>query len=889
MARTAVPTLAVCLLLMCLGQAAWAFEIRINCGGPQVTLSDGSVWLADGQYTPELGYGYDHGVAIESWQAVGGCIDDRIYRTNRSNCGIYHVDVPNDTYVVTLHFADLIGHGVNQYQTTWKINNTTVLTRLDIYAKVGRVYALDYRFPVQVTNGTILIDDVIFPRSQLAAVSVVSHAPDQQSPAPPVFTEIIGGFLNVILNWEDNQEEDLAGYYVYRKLLPDGPIETVQSERTLVSRFIDRGIVPGETYAYWVSAVDVYNNQSSWSGPFSTTPQPMSASPQPPVDLVIDPDTLAALNSDPYVDVYYSCNVTIDGESYDALVRYRGNVVRPLSKKSYKIKLLTGTYQNRTKLNLNAEMCDPCLMREPLSHGLFRDAGIPSPRTWERTLTLNGEHMGLYCDVEQIDGRYLEFRPELDNDANIYKCEDRLVVLPDSLSYLEHYEKETNEEGSWSDLIEFIETLNHVPSSEFYETFIDFFDFQEYLRYYTILMAINDGDAIYKNFLLYHDLDDDLWKIIPYDKDLTWGIRWIFLAPVYYTNGLIQGSGASENVLANRVFAQPVLRNTYASMFYELLTEIYPLDAVHARVDAMHAAVETNAVADHRKWYWEVNDRVRAGDEELRTFADNRWAFVLDGLEPLVTPQELYINEFMAANNSTIMDNFGEYEDWIEIYNPGPAPVLLSDFYLTNDLRDPIRWALPADTLQPGGYALVWADEDLTQGPYHANFKLNRNGERIALHKREPGANPVGPDDIDPVDLVFFGPQVADISRARYADGDYRWLFATEPTPGLANIDWSHAQGPSGPRPSSGLAAWPNPFTTTVRLSGGPAVPSGGVEIVDVGGRLLRRLTSRVGQGRWEWDGRGADGSPAPPGFYWARARGQDGRVEASRRVLLVR
>ncbi len=889
MTRTAGCAVLALALALGLGQAAAALEIRINCGGPQVTLSDGTVWLADARYTPEVGYGYNGGVAIDTWQAVGGCPDDRIYRTNRSNCGIYHVDVPNGTYIVTMYFADLIGHGVGQYRTTWKINNTTVLNQLDIYAKVGRCYALAYRFPVTVTTGAILLDDVIYPRSQLSAVSVVSHEQDQVAPAAPVFTEIVGGFLNVILNWEDNLEPDLAGYYVYRRLLPSGPIETVQSERTLVSRFVDVGIAPGSNYAYWVSAVDVYNNQSSWSGPFMATPQPMSASPLPPVDLVIDPDTLAALNSDPYVDVYYSCNVTIDGASYDALVRYRGNVVRPLSKKSYKIKLLSGTYQNRTKLNLNAEMCDPCLTREHLSHGLFRDAGVPAPRTWGRTLTLNGEHMGLYCDVEQIDERFLEYRPELDNDANIYKCEDRLVALPDSLSYMEHYEKETNESGSWSDLIEFIETLNHVSSGEFYETFIDFFDFEEYLRYYTILMAINDGDAIYKNFMLYHDLDDDVWKMIPYDKDLTWGIRWIFLAPVYWTNGLIQGAGASENVLANRVFAQPVLKNAYASMLYELLTEIYPLDAVHARVDATHAMIETNGVADHRKWYWEVNDRLRAGDEELRTYASNRWSFALANLPLLVTPQELYINEFMAANNSTIMDNYGEYEDWIEIYNPGPAPVLLSDYYLTDNLRDPIRWALPADTLAPGGYALIWADEDLNQGPYHANFKLDRNGEQIALHKREPGANPVGPDDIDPVDLVFFGPQVADISRARFADGDYRWVLSADPTPGEANLDWSHAGEPSGPPPARRLEAWPNPFTSTVHLSWEAPGRAGTVEVYDVGGRLLRRLPPRTAAGLWEWDGRGADGSPAPPGLYWVRARDAGGRAESARRVLLVR
>jgi hypothetical protein len=35
-------------------------------------------------------------------------------------------------------------------------------------------------------------------------------------------------------------------------------------------------------------------------------------------------------------------------------------------------------------------------------------------------------------------------------------------------------------------------------------------------------------------------------------------------------------------------------------------------------------------------------------------------------------PYALSINEFMADNANVIADNFGEYDDWIEIYNAGP-------------------------------------------------------------------------------------------------------------------------------------------------------------------------------------------------------------------------
>ncbi len=887
MARPSLRLVPALLLVLILSAPARGFEIHINCGGPQVYLNDGSLWVADRLYTPESGYGYQAGSEMDTWQAVGGCPDDVIYQDTHLNCGTYRVDVPNGWYLVTLHFADLLSHGVGQYRATWRLNGTRVLDHLDIYAKVGRCYACDYRFKVQATDGVILVDDVVFPWSQLAALSVLSRDPDLVPPAAPVFTEIVGGYLDVILNWESSPEEDLAGYRVYRQQLPGGPVQLVQSELWLVSRFIDRSIAPGTSYAYWISAVDAYGNESPWSGPYTATPQAMAASPLPPLDIVIDPDSLAMLNVNPYLETYYTCAVTIGGTTYAAGLRYRGNVVRPLSKKSYKIKLRSGTYNDRTKLNCNSQMLDPCLMRESLSYGLFRDAGVPASRTWWRALTLNGEHIGAYCDVEQVDGRFLNYRPVLDNDANIYKCEDRLVTLPDSLSYLEHYEKETNEEGSWSDLIDFIESLNAVPDEEFYETFADCFDFGNYLRYYTILMAINDGDAIYKNYYLYHDLDDDIWMVFPWDKDLSWGIRWIFLPTIYWGNSILQGAGETENVLAHRVLTEPALRNAYASMFHELLTEIYPLDEIYARIDAAHAETETNGVADYRKWYWEENDRLRAGDEELKDFATHRYEFALNLLPGLVTPQTLYINEFMAANSYTIADEAGEYEDWIEIYNPGPEPVLLSDYYLTDDLRDPIRWRFPEMTLAEGGYLLVWADEDLQQGPLHANFKLDRNGERIALHRREAGAGTVGPDDIDPVDLVFFGPQVSDVSRGRWHDADYRWVSYEVPSPGTGNIDWSGADEPAAA--ARGLRATPNPFTSAVRLALDPEADSHAIEIFDAAGRLVRRLTPSAGAGFCRWDGRGEDGALVAPGLYWARTRGGNDQAGSSRRIVFVR
>ncbi|MHC4479013.1 MAG: PEP/pyruvate-binding domain-containing protein, partial [Planctomycetota bacterium] len=58
--------------------------------------------------------------------------------------------------------------------------------------------------------------------------------------------------------------------------------------------------------------------------------------------------------------------------------------------------------------------------------------------------------------------------------------------------------------------------------------------------------------------------------------------------------------------------------------------------------------------------------------------------------------QGLFINEFMAENDTTIQDPHGSgYPDWIELYNAGDSVVDLGGMYLTDDMNEPTEWMIP--------------------------------------------------------------------------------------------------------------------------------------------------------------------------------------------------
>jgi hypothetical protein len=45
---------------------------------------------------------------------------------------------------------------------------------------------------------------------------------------------------------------------------------------------------------------------------------------------------------------------------------------------------------------------------------------------------------------------------------------------------------------------------------------------------------------------------------------------------------------------------------------------------------------------------------------------------------PLLSGQSVLLNEMMSANRRTLLDENGDSSDWLELFNPGAAPVNLA-------------------------------------------------------------------------------------------------------------------------------------------------------------------------------------------------------------------
>ncbi|MDP3069819.1 MAG: lamin tail domain-containing protein [Opitutaceae bacterium] len=131
------------------------------------------------------------------------------------------------------------------------------------------------------------------------------------------------------------------------------------------------------------------------------------------------------------------------------------------------------------------------------------------------------------------------------------------------------------------------------------------------------------------------------------------------------------------------------------------------------------------------------------------------------------------INEWLADASTARGDDF------VELHNPGPFPVDLGGYFLTdNPVGWPTRSPIPPLTfIRGGGYLAFTADNDPSKGPSHAGFRLSPVQGEIGF---------VSPS-LTVIDHVIYGPQRTDVSQGRASGGGIFFVLMV-PTPGVVNF-----------------------------------------------------------------------------------------------------
>ena len=276
----------------------------------------------------------------------------------------------------------------------------------------------------------------------------------------------------------------------------------------------------------------------------------------------------------------YTARVTIDGESMDKVIVRKKGYMGSLSPSIPSLKLDFNdlqkgrTYQNSSRMTLNNNRQDPSNARQCMAYDQFREAGIAAPRCNYARVTVNGETLGVFTNVEPLKKPFLT-RAFGNDEGNQYEAQ-----TADFGTWLsQRFEKKTNEkENDRSDLQAVAEALA-LPDEQMLNVLPQLVDVDQFIRFWaveTLLGAWDSATGNANNFHIYRNPEDGLFHFIP------WGADTAFrgdhplkpLTGVFYRNFR----------LADRLFQIPEYRAAYYAELENLLETQWDENALTDRL-----------------------------------------------------------------------------------------------------------------------------------------------------------------------------------------------------------------------------------------------------------------------------------------------------------------
>lgn len=322
-------------------------------------------------------------------------------------------------------------------------------------------------------------------------------------------------------------------------------------------------------------------------------------------------------------DVRIPCNFTFDGFRLENVgIRLKGQIGsgREMSGKAqFSVKFDEFVSDQRLhglkKLILNNEVQDPGFTSRRLSYEIWRNAGVPVPRTAYAHITFNGEYFGLYTIEEAFTNQFLKRWFE-DNSGNLYEGDGADVTDVNNMDL------DTNEEeNDRSDLVGLAEAIVNSPDETLLQALEDHLDIDQFMTYWAVERLVYQWDGYGtiledsnccspNNYYIYHDPSQGRFVFMPRGTD------GLFRDP----DANVGRPPRDKAQLAARLFALPEGRALLAAKIEEILDTSWDTEAFVSFLDRIGAQVLENFVEGGRE---------ETTREEIKTFLGRYKEFIL--------------------------------------------------------------------------------------------------------------------------------------------------------------------------------------------------------------------------------------------------------------------
>jgi spore coat protein H len=256
-------------------------------------------------------------------------------------------------------------------------------------------------------------------------------------------------------------------------------------------------------------------------------------------------------------------------------------------------------------------MWDRTYLSDALGYELFRDAGVPAPRTAFAWVSLSIEKkfdhkpMGLYLMVEPVDSAFAKERFG-SRQTPIFKpvtYELFKYLGPDWKAYTDIYDLKTKATAEQRQrLVDFCRLITSAPEAEFAGELPKFLDMDEFARFIAgqVLMASYDGIfTTGQNFYMYLDPRSNKFGFIPWDLDSAWGNFWIAKPPLL-RRANIWRPWVGENQFLDRVMSLEEFRIIYRQSLDEMLEGLFVKERLERRVNELATVLREPIAAESK-------------------------------------------------------------------------------------------------------------------------------------------------------------------------------------------------------------------------------------------------------------------------------------------------
>jgi fibronectin type 3 domain-containing protein len=167
--------------------------------------------------------------------------------------------------------TDLAGYQIYWGSASREYQNSTTVGRVNNFTLHGLTNGKTYYIAISALdtsgNESKLSDEVsAIPFSSSGTISRGSK--DKIPPELPTGFRYEWQEDGILLSWDKNQEDDLAGYNLYRASSGDEPSK-INLDLIILESYLDSSVEQGVVYYYYVTTVDKAGNESSRAGPLT--------------------------------------------------------------------------------------------------------------------------------------------------------------------------------------------------------------------------------------------------------------------------------------------------------------------------------------------------------------------------------------------------------------------------------------------------------------------------------------------------------------------------------------------------------------------------------------------------------------------------------------------